>query len=90
MALEPSPITLDQAQTRLAEWNRALEAASTGASYSVEGQTVTRQDVNLIRAEVQRWHNTVNAITQRLQGTVRPMGAVASFPPPGVSGDGWS
>lgn len=86
--LPPSPITLAQAQDRLTEWLSALEAASTGASYSVEGQTVTRQDIPTIRGEIQRWHNTVLAITQRLQGTVRPLGAQAMFPTPGRGGTG--
>ena len=67
----------------------ALEAASTGSSYSIEGQTLTRQDVTTIRAEIQRWHNTVNAITDRLNGTVRPMGATACFPAPGSGSSGW-
>jgi len=86
--LPPAPLTLAYAQDRLADWLRALEAASTGASYSIEGQTVTRQDVPTIRAEVQRWSNTVTAITQRLNGTVRPMGATAAFPAPLGGGGG--
>ena len=84
MVLSPPPITLADAQAKLAAWQTALEAASTGASYSVEGQTVTRQDVDVIRAEIQRWHNTVTALQQRLSGgTIRPLGAQASFPTPG-------
>ena len=79
MALKPSPITLASAQAQLASWNAALEAASTGASYSIEGQTVTRQDVTLIRAEIRRWHNTVVAITQRLNGTTRPCAVENGF-----------
>lgn len=94
--LPPSPITLANAQGQLANWMKALEAASTGASYSIEGQTLTRQDVPTIRAEIQRWHVTVTAITERLNGRVRPMGAVACFPAPGGAGSatlygvGWS
>jgi len=90
--LPPSPITLAQAQERLADWLSALEAASTGASYSIEGQTVTRQDIESIRGEVRRWHNTVLAITARLQGTSRPLGAQAMFAAPGSGGregGGW-
>lgn len=83
MPLSPAPVTLASAQAQLANWHAALEAASTGASYSIEGQTVTRQDITLIRAEIQRWSNTVNALTQRLNGTVRPLGAQAAFDAPG-------
>ena len=84
----PSPTTLAQAQARLADWQAALEAASTGSSYSIEGQTVTRQDVPTIRAEIQRQHNTVTAIAQRLKGSVRPMGATALFNAPGGGAGG--
>ena len=87
MPLAPSPVTLATAQAQLAAWNEALSHASTGGSYSIGGRTLTRQDVPTIRAEIQRWHNTVAAITERLQGRVRPMGATASFPAPG-SGSG--
>ena len=88
MPLAPAPVTLASAQARLAEWMSALEAASTGASYSIEGQTLTRQDVPTIRAEIQRWHNTVTALELRLRGCVRPMGAVAAFPAPGRGSGG--
>lgn len=86
--LPPSPITLAQAQDRLNDWLGALEAASTGASYSIEGQTVTRQDVDTIRGEVKRWNNTVLAITARLQGKTRPLGSQALFPAPGRGATG--
>jgi hypothetical protein len=86
MALAPAPMTVAYAQARLTDWLTALEAASTGTSYSIEGQTLTRQDVPTIRAEIQRWSNTVAALHERLQGRVRPMGAVAAFPTPGGSG----
>jgi hypothetical protein len=81
-------MTLASAQARLAAWNAALEAASTGFSYSIEGQTVTRQDIGQIRAEIRRWHNTVVALQQRLNGTVRPLGAQAVFDPPGQGAGG--
>lgn len=84
----PAPITIAYAQERLADWMRALEAASTGSSYSIEGQTVTRQDVTAIRAEIQRWHNTVTTLTARQQGHVRPLGAQAVFPAPGSGAGG--
>lgn len=86
MALEPSPTTLAEAQRQLAQWMAALEAASTGQSYSIDGQTVTRQTVTEIRAEIRRWHNTVNAIRLRLAGRVRPLGAQVAFPVPGTNG----
>lgn len=83
MALSPSPTTLADAQAQLANWQTALSHAASGGSYAIGGRTLTRQDVPTIRAEIQRWHNTVTAINERLQGRVRPMGATASFPSPG-------
>lgn len=88
MSLAPAPFTLEYAREQLANWHSALEAASTGATYSIDGQTVTRQDIPQIRAEIQRWHNTVTALTLRLQGNVRPLGAVACFPVPGRGAGG--
>ena len=83
----PSPISLAYAQEQLQAWYKALEAASTGGSYSIGGRTLTRQDVPTIRAEIQRWNNSVLAIQASLQGKTRAMGSQAAFPTPG-SGSG--
>jgi len=80
----PAPMTLADAQSRLSDWESALQAASTGASYSVEGQTVTRQDITQIRAEIQRWHNTVLAIQANNAGRQRSLGSQAAFAAPGA------
>ena len=91
-------VTLPKAQAQLREWMQALERCSSGASYSLGGRTLTRQDVTTIRAEIQRWHNTVTALEAAAAGNCRPLGAVASFPAPGagtgagglVSGSDWN
>jgi len=81
-----SPITLAAAKQSLSDWLTALEVVSTGASYSIAGRSVTRQDIGDIRAEIQRWHNTVEAIAQAEAGNTRTLGARASFPAPGSGG----
>ena len=62
---------------------RGFSRASSGSTYSIGGRTLTRQDIPDIRAEIQRWHNTVLALEQAQHGRQRPMGATASFPTPG-------
>lgn len=80
-------LTLTQAREQLQNWLTALEHCSTGSTYSIDGKTLTRQDVPTIRAEIQRWHGTIAALEQVQAGTVRPMGSTAEFNSPG-SGSG--
>jgi len=86
--IQPSVMTLAYAQEQLGHWMAALQAASTGSSYSVEGQTVTRQDIPRIREEIQRWHNTVATVQARGQGKTRAMGSQVAFPAPGGGSGG--
>lgn len=76
-------MSLAEAQGHLQEWQAALAAASSGSSYSIAGRTLTRQDVGVIRGELQKWHNTICTIEQAQAGNERPLGATASFPAPG-------
>ena len=86
--LKPAPMTLAYATEQLAQWHKALEATSSGQSYSIGGRTLTRQDVQTVRDEIQRWHNTVTALQARQQGNVRPLGAQVTFPAPGKGAGG--
>jgi len=45
-------ITLATVQTDLAAWRAALTAASSGASFSLNGRTLTRQNVSEIKRMV--------------------------------------
>lgn len=83
-----SPITLTEAQASLRQWLEALDAASTGSTYSIAGRSLTRQDISEIRNEIQRWHNTVQALAAEAVGQTRPLGAQASFPAPGHGSGG--
>lgn len=82
----PPPFTLAYAQARLSDWLKALEVTATGASYSIGNRTLTRQDNVTIRAEIQRWHNTVLAVRAWSNGVQRPLGAQPAFPAPGSGG----
>lgn len=86
-SLPPPVVTLAYAQERLAEWMAALTSASSGQSYSIGNRTLTRQDIPQIRAEIQRWSNTVAAVQERALGRKRALGSQAAFPAPG-SGSG--
>ena len=84
----PVPITLGYAREQLAEWMAALEAANLGQSYSIGGRNVSRQDIPNIRAEIQRWHNSVTALEADAAGHSRPLGAQAAFEAPGRGAGG--
>lgn len=81
-------VTYTEAVSNLRQWVEALQRCSAGESYSIEGTTLTRQDIPTIRAEIQRWHNSVTAMEAELDGKSRPMGAQASFPSPGGGSGG--
>lgn len=83
-----TPITMAEAQSSLKQWLDALSAASSGQSYSIAGRSLTRQDIPEIRNEIQRWHNTVQALSADANGKMRPLGAQASFPAPGRGSGG--
>lgn len=81
------PITISYAKEQLAQWMSALEACSTGANYTIAGRSLTRQDVeSVIMPQVTRFHRMLASLEQAAEGTVRPMGSVASFTAPGGSG----
>ena len=83
------PITIGYAQEQLSEWMKALEACSSGANYSIAGRSLTRQDVEaVIMPQITRFHRMLATLEQAAEGTVRPMGAQASFPSPGGYGGG--
>ena len=81
-------VSYTEAIANLRRWLAALEATSAGESYSIDGTTLTRQDVETIRAEIQRWHNTVLACEAEQRGQKRPLGAQAQFPAPGAGASG--
>lgn len=78
------PVTLTYATEQLQSWLAALEACSAGQSYSIGGRSLTRQDIEQIRGEIQRWHNSVRSLEAAANGVQRPMGATAAFPAPGA------
>lgn len=80
-------VSYTEAVAALRQWTEALNATSSGQSYSIGNRTLTRQDITEIRGEIQRWHNTVTAMEAHAQGRSRPLGSIAAFPAPG-SGSG--
>ena len=81
------PVTIGYATAQLKLWTEALEACSSGANYSIAGRSLTRQDVEtVIMPQITRFHRMLGALEQNAEGTVRPLGAIASFPAPGGRG----
>ena len=79
-------VNLADARAELKAWTEALSAVRLGQAYSIGGRSVTRQDVGIIRQEIQRWHATVLSLEALARNQDRPMGATASFPAPGGRG----
>jgi len=77
-------ISYTDAVQSLKSWIEALQATASGQSYSIGGRTLTRQDNETIRAEIQRWHNTVTSLEAARRGKVRALGSTAAFPRPGA------
>lgn len=44
--------TKEELEAELAEWKQALRACATGKSYTIDGQTLTRQNMADIRAHI--------------------------------------
>ena len=81
-------VTYTEAVDQLRGWVKAREAIASGASYSIGGRTLTRQDSETIEANIQRWHNTVVRMEAEQAGKTRALGARPSFRQPGSGGAG--
>jgi len=54
-------MTKDEAQTQLDTWIAADASVSQGQSYSVDGLSLSRADVELITNKINFWQKQVNA-----------------------------
>lgn len=84
----PPSLTLEEARAQLDAWRAALKLCAAGKAATVDGRSLTPQDVDTCRAEIQRWHRSVLAIEARARGQTRPLGSQAAFPAPGSGGGG--
>ena len=76
--------TRAQAVEQLAKWEAALEALTTGASYSISteagSQSLTRNDAGQVRSMVAYWRREVEAYDHAAAGARTPSYAsVAKF-----------
>ena len=62
--------TLEKALAELELWKRAKRAAATGQSYSIEGRQLTRQNLPLINAEIDRYSAIVETLSGGISGPV--------------------
>ena len=49
MSMHASLYTIDEIDEEIASWKAALKACATGKSYTIDGSTLTRQDIGAIR-----------------------------------------
>lgn len=61
-------MTLAEAEQQLADWEAALAAAQRGKSYTIEGRSLTRQDLGDIRETIDWLEAKVARLTRAAQG----------------------
>jgi len=74
-----SAYTLVQAQTYLSEWLTALTSISKNQSYAREGRILTRADLGMVSAEVDKWTERVSNLERTAAGKSRNAAAKANF-----------
>ena len=62
--------TREELLSLLADWKAAYKAASTGKSYTIGSRTLTRYDLDEIRAQID-WISSELAALSRGRGSVR-------------------
>lgn len=72
-------ITLAQAQAQLDAYLAAETAALARKSYTINGRSMTFQDLPAIQAGIETWGNRVAALTSRANGRSRSRTIVVGF-----------
>lgn len=69
-----SPWTLEEIQDNLNTWKQAYQAAASNKSYTIDGRTLTRQDIATIKKELAYWQDELANINgQRINRVMRVM-----------------
>lgn len=55
--------TLEEAQEMLEGWKNAYKAVMSAKSYTIDGRTLTRQNIQEIKQEMQYWQDIIAQIT---------------------------
>ena len=63
-----TPATAAECQTELDRWFAALQACSSGQSYSIDNRTLTRQDIATIKGEISFWKKQLRSFTMKEAG----------------------
>ena len=62
------PITLAQAEEKLASWMAADDAVSSGQSYSIGGRSLTRTNAAEIRNNIEYWNRMCTRLSNSYGG----------------------
>lgn len=75
-----SQADIQELRCRLAEWDKAHVAALSGSSYTVDGLTVTRQDVeSVIQSNRNRLRRNIIQLEAAINGATSPSMRVANL-----------
>jgi len=74
---------IEARRCELAEWEAANRAALTGSSYTIDGLTVTRQEIeSVIRPNIRRLQRTILQLEAAARGATAPAIRVANLQGP--------
>jgi len=71
--------TLAQAQAKLALVETAYEAALSGRTVSYQDKSVSRQDIDWLSAELDKWQGIVDVLTAQAGGATNPGVRIATW-----------
>lgn len=67
------PWTLDQVKEKYYQWEQASIAVSTSKSYTIDGRTLTRENLDEIRKMMAYWENEADRIINGRKSVNRVM-----------------
>lgn len=56
------PFTLDEMKNKLAEWSAAESALATSKSYTIDGRTLTRANMQEIASRIAYWKSEIERV----------------------------
>ncbi len=72
-------ITLAQAETKLAEYLAAETKVLTGQAVTIDGETLTRANLDLIQRGIDAWDRRVKALSSAASGRGRSVTVAAGW-----------
>ena len=72
-------MTVATAQTHLDAWLAADLAIAKGASYTIQGRSLTRQDGEIVKERISYWEGVVQSLNAQAAGNTSPGIRIATW-----------